>query len=40
MQQKLMVSIPRSDWNQEKYEEEALKLYEEEVKEDFKLLFC
>jgi hypothetical protein len=33
-------SIPRSDWNQAKYEEEALKLYKEEVKEDFKSLHC
>ena len=33
-------SIPRSGWNQAKYEEEALKLYKEEVKEDFKFLPC
>ncbi len=33
-------AIPRSGWNHEKFEEEALKLYKEEVKEDFKFLFC
>jgi hypothetical protein len=33
-------SIPRSGWNHTKYEEEALKLYKEEVKEDFKFLPC
>ncbi len=33
-------TIPRSCWNQAKYEEEALKLYKEEVKEDFKFLPC
>jgi len=33
-------SIPRSGWNQEKYEEEALKLYKEVVKEDFKFFPC
>ena len=33
-------AIPRSGWNYEKFEEEALKLYKEEVKEDFKFLSC
>ncbi len=33
-------SNSRSGWNQAKYEEEALKLYKEEVKEDFKFLSC
>jgi hypothetical protein len=33
-------AIPRSGWNSEKFEEEALKLYKEEVKEDFKFLSC
>jgi hypothetical protein len=32
--------LPRSGWNQANYEEEALKLYKEEVKEDFKFLHC
>jgi hypothetical protein len=33
-------SIPRTGWNQAKYEEEALKLYKKEVQEDFKFLPC
>ncbi len=33
-------AVPRPWWSQEKFKEETLKLYKEEVKEDFKFLSC